>query len=143
MHIWNAGMSMGNFASATFGINWSEKTSLVACLCCLHNYCIDCRMKSGSPSDEMEEAVAPLLAIDEAEIASNGGIPMDRTNDNENSPEQLLHGGEHFEDVPAHHHQNYVRLQGSRIMPRDIMLGMIVEKGLRRPPPVQWDPKSY
>jgi hypothetical protein len=84
-------------------IGLQKTTALVLCLYRLHNYCIDCRLKTAGSQHDIEEFPAPPLAMDEAKIASNGGIPMDHTDDNESSPEQLLHGGEHFEDVPAHH----------------------------------------
>ena len=133
--------------SASIGLK--KTTALVACLCRLHNYCLNCRIDEEGQDEgrnDLEVPVlgmpAPSLAIDEAEIASNGGIPLEQTEDNSFSPEQLLHGGEHFEDVPNYYRQQYARLQSDDILPRDLLYGMVMEQGLKRPTPVGWNAKK-
>jgi hypothetical protein len=76
------------------GYGLAKTTALVMCLCRLHNYCIDHREGNvRSPN-----SVPPLTARDQADINVHGGIPLDERNNN--SPDQLLHGGEHFDDAP-------------------------------------------
>jgi hypothetical protein len=52
-----------------------------------------------SCSFDLDLQVPPPLASDLAEIAIHGGIPMEQRGVNNLSPEQLLHGGEHFDNV--------------------------------------------
>jgi hypothetical protein len=78
--------------------------SLIICLCQLHNFCIDQRLNSQSPSSQEELPVS--LDFDTVVISSAGGIPLEASQQypdlNKNSLEQLLHGGEHFDDVPRY-----------------------------------------
>jgi DDE superfamily endonuclease len=68
--------------------------ALACCLCRLHNFCVDERLKKRSPPK-----VPKSLATDSLEIIVNGGIGLDRTEGNEASPEELLHGGDHHDDT--------------------------------------------
>jgi hypothetical protein len=66
-----------------------KMTSLVTCLCCLHNYCINkCLIAAG-----IEEVPTSLVASDTLEIMAHGGVALEATVDNAVSPEELLHGG--------------------------------------------------
>lgn len=115
--------------SAKFGVG--KTTALVVCLCRLHNFCIDCRLGA-------EES----LASDTAEIVVHGGIPLERQAEglNDKSPEQLLHGGEHFIDVPRSHLQ-YIQRQeqaAAGLLPRTSLYQTVLELGLKRPKPKEW-----
>ena len=118
-------------------IELKKVTSLVLALCKLHNYCIDCRM----------EGVPQLLAEDLLEIGSLGGVPIEFRShgeglNNENSPEQLLHGGEHNDDTSQLYRKQYARsaLAHSRDsrLPRDRLHEDIVAAGNFERPAVQW-----
>ena len=118
-------------------IELKKVTSLVLALCKLHNYCIDCRM----------EGVPQPLAEDLLEIGSLGGVPIEFQShgeglNNENSPEQLLHGGEHNDDTSQLYRKQYARSalahsQESRL-PRDRLHEDIVAAGNFERPAVQW-----
>ena len=62
---------------------------------------------------------------------------------NRASPEQLLHGGEHFDDVERsyrrqeerHHRKNV----DDGILPREKLHDIVDEGGWQRPRPVGWD----
>ena len=102
--------------------------SLLVCLCRLHNYCITERLNLVSPGEE--DDILPPTESDELQIASSGGVPLERSSRdpelNESSPEQLLHGGEHFDDVPRNIRRRIERATGST--PRDIMVNIVQEK---------------
>lgn len=85
------------------------------------------------------------LAVDAADIAINGGIPMERQAEglNDDSPEQLLHGGEHFDDVNRDMLRQMERLERlarrgrtDDILPRDVLHERVAELGLTRPTPI-------
>ena len=104
------------------------------CLARLHNYCITERLNSKKPL-----TLAPPLASDAVEIAANGGIPL-----NNESPEQLLHGGEHFDDVTINMRRSVqyrARKETSGKLPQEIMLESVVRQQLKRPEPLQWAEK--
>ena len=123
-----------------------KKTSaIVMCLCRLHNFCIDerMRMKGGSSGLRKRKAsrdIPKALASDNLEIAVGGGIPLERTEQNESSPEQLLHGGEHFDDCPRAVRQLFQRNNTNRDeeLPRDKMLSLVERQGMKRPMPRNW-----
>jgi len=118
---------------ATLGIY--KINALVMCLARLHNYCINRRLKD-----------APALAKDSVEIASHGGIPLERSALNEMSPDQLLHGGEHFDEWDREGLRGELRAiekrarrrRGGKLL-RDEMLDIVVDKQLRRPRPQAWE----
>lgn len=103
---------------------------LVMCLARLHNYCVSDRL-----AKKKRVKLAPALAIDQAEIAANGGIPSTAT------PDQLLHGGEHFDDVTANMRRNvqYRARKDSGKLPQELMLESVVAQGLKRPNPKSWE----
>jgi hypothetical protein len=113
-----------------------KTTALVTALCKLHNYCIDRRLAGISCSDDV--VVPSPLAEDSAEIAIRGGIPMEQQAEglNHSSPEQLLHGGEHFDDVSRTLIRQMEREEmrvGEDFLPRDILHDSVIEQGLTRP----------
>ena len=82
-------------------ISLEKSGSLVVALCMLHNFCITERLEQAGVSEEYPEP----LAQDRFNIQSEGGVTLEpSTRDqelNSSSAEQLLHGGHHFDDVPA------------------------------------------
>lgn len=111
-------------------------TRLVMCLARLHNCCITERVGSELP-----------LPVDAVEISAHGGMRMERNacGFNDSSPEQLLHGGDHFDDVdPAEPKRIEARarraLNGR--LPRDFLVDKVVQQGLIRPTPKQWNEGS-
>ena len=125
----------------------SKITSLVMCLCRLHNFCINERIQateSGS-GDGTVNGVPPLLLEDEVEITANGGIPLERNSLNNASPEQLLHGGEHFDEFSRssrRHLERQARLDVDGELPRETLLYQVAATGLRRPTPTGWRTQS-
>jgi DDE superfamily endonuclease len=102
------------------GIDIDKTTALVYCLCKLHNFCID-----QTEADKLDNNPDDAL-----QIANNGEVPFDDVNGN---PNQLLHGGHHFEDAPYEQR----RCRDLNIeLPRDKMLKTVVDKALRRPTPI-------
>jgi hypothetical protein len=106
------GMLVNKFAilcqALPASISLQKLTAMTMAFCRIHNFCIKKRIGE-----------APSLARDSVEVESNGGIPMvcRPVNDNPpeclrpgeehyDSPEQLLHGREHFDDVTAIHRQH-------------------------------------
>jgi len=106
---------------------------LVKCLATLHNFCIDRRV-----------GVTKCLATDNVEIAAHGGLECESNDFNRESPDQLLHGGEHFDETELEtpeQRRNYerrARRANNGVLPRDLLLEVVTEKELKRPPPRQW-----
>jgi hypothetical protein len=118
----------------TASIGLAKTTALVMCLCRLHNYCID--QRDGDIGSSI--SVPPPTARDQAEIAMNGGVPLNERN--YNSPDQLLHGGEHFDGVSRGLRRRAERAaaSGGVALPRDILHESIIQNDLRRPTPASW-----
>jgi hypothetical protein len=133
-------------------IGIKKTTALVMALCKLHNYCIERRLLSRaaryegdeSCSSDFDTEVPPPLAADSAEIVMHGGIPMELHEEglNDFSPEQLLHGGEHFDDVDRvllrRIERQEMKVNGDCPLPRDILHDSVMEQGLTRPTPALW-----
>jgi hypothetical protein len=79
-----------------------------------------------------------VLEADTAEISITGGLMLVlRYPDNVHSPEELLHGGEHFDDFDREHLRRIERTAASAAnghLPPDELHDVIVEKGLVHPP---------
>ena len=115
--------------------------ALVIVLCKLHNFCISERIRlNGSEDDDFTEP----LAQDGAVIANGGGIPLEpsaRDPDlNQRSPEQLLHGGQHLDDVTENLRRQLDRAENGNeeVLPRDLMHERVAEQGLARPLANRW-----
>ena len=107
-----------------YGISVQKTTSLVYCLCKLHNYCID----------EKDGAVAPATATDTLEIAADGGVALVGQSQ---TPEQLLNGGNHFDDILRRDRVQYQRQSNlEAVSPRDLLHEVVVKKDLGWPSPV-------
>jgi len=110
---------------------------LVMCLSRLHNFCIN----------ERVGCELPPLSVDAAETSAHGGVPMERNPSGYNGfndalPEQLLHGSDHFDDVdPAELRRVEARARRTPEgkLPRDFLVGKVVDQGLKRPAPAQWN----
>lgn len=112
---------------------------LVLALCKLHNFCVDERIKIQNHGREDEGANAQdcpePLAQDSVNIAIAGGVPLEASRQhpelNDTSPEQLSHGGEHFDDVPRAARQRADRAAHNNIegpLPRERLLSIIVKE---------------
>ena len=101
----------------------SKMTSLIMCLCKLHNFCIN----------ESESILKPL-AVDVMNIAIEGGIALPNFDNGNNSIsdriEELMDGGDHLEDVYRPDRRRY---DGENSLPVHDMLKMIENGGYRRP----------
>jgi hypothetical protein len=87
----------------------------------------------------LTDVVVPSpLAEDSAEIEIRGGIPMEQQAEglNNSSPEQLLHGGEHFDNVSRNLIRQMEREEmrvSEDFLPHDILHDSVIEQGLTRP----------
>jgi DDE superfamily endonuclease len=110
-------------------------------LCRLHNYCVDAHAKPNdetstpSAADPSTEDLESLLE-DRIMVELLDGISMDRSR----CPKELLHGGEHFEDVP---NGNMRQWHKSEELPRERMCNMVAQLGLKRPAPNRWYDKTH
>jgi hypothetical protein len=103
-----------------------QKTSALVVACAkLHNFCID-ETDTSMQSTTFDSARANL----------SGAVPMvysamaDMT-----LPTGLLGGGHHWDDLPKSSCRSRSTRQTSGEFPREMMHGLVVEKGLKRPPP--------
>ena len=129
--------------SSAMGIR--KIVALVICLCRLHNFCINRRIKERNAAAAEEEDIAPPTARDAMEIAGGGGIPLERVEEHnrfhEASPEQLLHGGEHHDDTTPEFRRQFERRNVNTrtgTVPRDKLLSAIVNGGFKRKVPESW-----
>jgi hypothetical protein len=78
---------------------------MIRCLCRLHIFCVDERLERNrnapceSPTEQQDEEVSHHLDSERVNIALAGGSTLVDGGDNGFSPEDLLHGGDHFDDV--------------------------------------------
>jgi hypothetical protein len=116
----------------------SKVTSVVRCLCRLHNFCINERL-ARSPSIQQlftdeDPDVIDHLDSDRVNIVLGGGSTA-IVGENSFDPDQLLHGGEHFDDVTRARISRGVCVD---TLPREVMLKIVEEMGLSRPTPKTW-----
>jgi hypothetical protein len=116
----------------------AKVTALVRTLCILHNFCIDERIlfaeKTGDATTDEANVSAPLDS-DRANITLAGGTAILNGNDLFD-PAELLHGGEHFDDVSRT--VRVSRKKTGELLPREIMCLLVEEYDLRRPTPRNW-----
>ena len=114
--------------------------SLLICLCRLHNFCINQRLKRSGALDS--DDILPPTENDEFQIAAAGGVPLEPSSRdpdlNDQSPEQLLHGGEHFDDVHRNTRRRLERADNREGTPRDAMVAIVERSQMKRPVPNQW-----
>jgi hypothetical protein len=143
MHFWYVGTLVGDTALAHASKDWSQKTvPLAICLCCLYNYCINCRLEKKASIEDAYLEERPL-AIDTLNISCVGSIPIDDGGisqvDNQGDIGELLDGSNHFDDVDMNNIQkliqHHVRLGNH---PRDAMLQRVKDTGLKHLVPQRW-----
>ena len=107
-------------------INISKVTAVVRCLCILHNFCIDVK-ESNEPID--------ISSLDRWEFVKAGFLTstFDENHNESNTCEnELLHGGEHRDDVPKH----IWYADPNSSSPREKMLESLINQGFHfRPRP--------
>ena len=114
-------------------VTLNKTVALVCALANLHNFCIDA-----------DGGDVPLsTAHDDWRNEMNGAVPLVQLPNSESSrdvvPQQLLDGGNHFDDIGVrgrHNRQrqyNYAGQSEGRALPRDILHSMVADAGLTRP----------
>jgi DDE superfamily endonuclease len=114
----------------------AKTVALVLALAKLHNYCLD--------EDHHVTPDLSYLPNDEWNMEMNGGVPLVTvTHDGGVTPQQLLNGGNHFDDlggIPGQYNRqrryNYMSERNRVPMPRDQLHSYIVSRGLTRPTPL-------
>lgn len=104
-----------------------QKTSALVIACAkLHNFCID-----------EADAFAQSTKFDSARANLSGAVPMVYSETADMTlPTGLLGGGHHWEDVPESSRRSRSHRQAtSDELPRDKLHRLVVDKGLKRPPP--------
>ena len=106
-------------------LGFERVTSLVIACCKLHNFCIN----------SSNEPILDLAAQDEVTISLNEHIVLTTNPDNTYSPEGILHGGEHFDDIGPSQVRAVRRSERNydNHLPREILHKMVVDQGLSRP----------
>jgi hypothetical protein len=114
-------------------VSIAKTVALVVALAKLHNYCID--------ADEWD--IASNTARDEWISEVNGAVPLvpidvDLQNaGNEVIPEQLLHGGHHFDDIGTGgrrtRQRRYERAANGAPLPREVLHSHVASIGVTRP----------
>ena len=107
-------------------IGFERTSSLVMALCRPHNFCIDSR----------HESLLDPLAQDEVNISSVSHIELRRNPNNTHSPDGILNGGEHFDDIGENELRRIRRTERetNNVVPRQRLHNMVLDKGLCRPP---------
>lgn len=142
------GMLVNRFAilrrAMPAAVGLCEVTAMAVCLCRLHNFCIHRRRERHKVSEAEftvdDEDTLPPTMQDHLEMELAGAIPLEVTRDNTASPNQLLHGGDHFDDIDRNQRRQEERLhrRNSGMLPRDKMHEKILEGGFMRPTPKEW-----
>ena len=116
-----------------------KTVALVLALAKLHNYYIDANNSANPPS----------TANDAWENEVNGAVPLVQTQHSDSmdegiTPQQLLDGGNHFDDVGGTHGRNIRQLRYNYMartqdiaLPRDVMHSLVASAGLTRPAFIQ------
>ena len=107
----------------------------VIALCKLHNFCIDQQI------GRIEVGGTPrLLDTEYANILLEGGVRLENLQNNPSCPEQLLHGGEHFDDVRKVLLRSIRRKENvaSMKLPWEMLLDVVTSQGLKCPTPSKW-----
>ena len=113
---------------SAMGLN--KITSLTMALCKLHNFLIDQRIER-------------MTSTDMAHLRRGQNISLQQHEDDD-VPNELLHGGEHFDDVGTNEirRENYRRnrdaTQNNERLPRDVLKDAVTNQGLVRPTPRNW-----
>jgi DDE superfamily endonuclease len=102
-------------------------TGITLCLCRLHNFCIDHRG---------DHLIARPLEADERECFVHGGLDPNT----DQFPGEILNGGDHHDDTSRIFRQNFGRVgqTPSSVLPRDRLVKLVEDLGLKRPLPPTW-----
>lgn len=104
-------------------ITVKKAISLVVGLAKLHNFCTDER-----------ELIETLPARDTSHLEQVGGVPLVANANHEVLlPQQLMGGGEHFDDVDRNDRRRHQRRFRNIVLPRERLLATVVDKDLQRP----------
>ena len=123
-------------------VSMKKVNCLCMALCQLQNYCINSRLKPGEenitsrrtpPRATLHGEDLEPLGSDEVAIEMNAGVSLDRRG----RPQELLHGGDHFDDIPDRNMRTWRRAT-IEPLPRDIMWKQVERKGLKCPTPNRW-----
>ena len=118
------------------GVTVAKTVALVIALAKLHNYCID--------EDRHTTPDLSYMPNDEWNIERNGGVPLVTVTDNGDvTPQQLINGGNHFDDVGGtngrynmQRRYNYVSESTRVPLPRDQLHSYVASIGVTRPTPL-------
>ena len=86
-------------------ISLSKTTSLVRCICCLHNWLIDQKDTANLPSTAKDRFCSLLRGGD-----VNSDMISDEENERGEGLNRSLDGGEHYDDVAYHQRRNLERM---------------------------------
>jgi DDE superfamily endonuclease len=119
----------------------SKVTTMVRCLCRLHNFCIDERLDrdrnkhlmQGLPTEQEDEEVADHLDSDRMYISLGAGSSLV-----DGGVDDLLHGGDHFDDVSRAVRVSRRKSKSEEVLPRETMCATVEKWDLRRPTPIKW-----
>jgi hypothetical protein len=123
-------------------ISVSKTISLVMALAKLHNFCIDEEgMPSASNSFGGNYDIPSMLPLDEDNIERRGrigAVPLTQVEHagDQLVPQDLLDGGNHFNDIDPNERRRLERRNYNMILPRDQLRLLIETKGLERPVPL-------
>ena len=118
-------------------IRITKTVALVMALAKLHNYCIDAN----------DNDISPNTARDKWTSEINGAVPLVPVEGHDEGlelqlndviPEQLLHGGEHFDDIGRagrRRRQRHYELVNNTPLPREQLHSYIAAIGVTRPSP--------
>ena len=131
-------------------ITITKISSLVRCLCILHNFCInDSLDKDGIEivTEDTANIVPPTDTVDSSNIMISGGINRvdniggEYNNDNivEDRLDELLDGGQHFDDTNHYYRLTRNGNQNEQELPRTKMLDKLIIQGYESRP----TPRSY
>mgnify|MGYP007080394643 CR=1 FL=1 len=134
-------------------IDLRKITALVMCLCRLHNFLVDVRVRArdiaavrladsedATTTSKDQKDVPPSLAGDALEIATNGGVPLvQRGGNDQRVPADLLDGGHHFQDTTEAFRRAFMRRGlGDAQLPRERLTEAVRFGGFERTLPANW-----
>ena len=126
-------------------ISIKKVCALVKCLCILHNFCINENSENthnDNPTDESNNIVLPANNTDSTNILLLGGIgrsniitgEIDEGNNIEDRLDDLLDGGNHFDDVNQYFRRQRMDEQNQSNFPRTKMFDKVIIQGYESRP---------
>jgi hypothetical protein len=86
----------------------------------------------------------PLHLADAWEMEVNGAVPLVKVDGSDVAIQQLIDGGNHFDDIGYHRRHirqlryNYMSENEGQPLPRDQLHSMVASAGLTQPAPIRW-----